>query len=99
MVSGISGIAASGLALQEMRFAASADAVANVSTEGYEAKRVDSQESAVGGVRGRIVNTGERTSLINERVNQISTVAAYRANLSVIRTDDEMTGSLLDTFA
>jgi flagellar basal-body rod protein FlgC len=105
-------IAVSGLTLQERRLAVSANNVANVNTDGFEAQRVEPETVRDGGVTSRIAPTGDpapvvvnesgeletlsNTDLIQERVNQIEAQHAFAANVAVLQTADEMEASLLD---
>lgn len=105
-------IALSGLLVQERRLAASANNVANVNTDEYEAQRVETETARGGGVTSRLAPTGDpapiivdetgeprtmsNTNLIQEQVNQMQARTAFSANLAVLRTADEMEESLLD---
>ncbi len=104
-------IGLSGLRVQEQRLATSASNVANSQTDEYEARRVVSETARDGGVTSRqaltgapapvvVDESGERTlsntDLIQERVTQLQARTAFKANLAVIRTADEMEESLLD---
>ena len=96
--SGASTIARSGMALEEARLAASANNVANLNTVGYSAREVTAQSTADGGVSARTRATGQPTDLLQETITQMELVVAYTANLAVIRTSDQMSGTLLNTF-
>jgi len=91
--------------------AVSADAVANVSTDGYRAKEVVAEERAEGGVESTLreqpgespvsVRDGaevflSNTDIARETITRMQASRAFEADLAVIRTDDEMTQSLLD---
>ncbi|NOY92790.1 MAG: flagellar basal body rod protein [Deltaproteobacteria bacterium] len=104
-------IASTGLAVESRRMAVSADAVANVNTDGYRAKEVVAEERAEGGVGSSVrEQPGEspvaerdgarvflsNTSVARETVTRIQASRAFQANLAVIRTSDQMTQSLLD---
>ncbi len=91
-------IAESALAFEMTRMAVSAANVANLSTEAYSASRVDGQPRADGGVTCTIRSTGQPTDLVEETVTQMTAVVSYRADLTVIRTADQMSGALLDVF-
>lgn len=104
-------IARSGLAVESRRMAVSADAVANVSTDGYRAKEVVSEARAQGGVDSVVreqpvdnpvsVRDGaevflSNTDIARETITRIEASRAFSANLKVIQAEDEATASLLD---
>lgn len=104
--------ALSGLDLQTRRMDVSASNVANLSTDEYQAARVEPVTQEQSGVDSRIALTGEpnpvtvdtegqlrtlsNTNLAQERVSQIQASNAFSANLEVLKTTDEMERSLLD---
>lgn len=102
-------IAASGLAVQSTRLAASAHNVANASTDGFRPVEVSAVEQEQGGVTAQIERSAavesqvdrnivalSQTDLVKETVGQMGAAAAFRANLAVLRTADETFQSLLD---
>lgn len=104
-------IGLSGLRVQERRLSQSASNVANSQTDEYEARRVDAETTRGGGVTSHVTPTGapapvvvdemgertlSNTDLVQERVTQLQARTAFKANLAVIRTADEMEESLLD---
>ena len=112
-IENLAAIASSGMRLESQRLAQSAANVANLETPGYAAQRVVSVARQDGGVSGQTVPTygpnGMRveadgsttalsnTDLVDETVTQISSLRAFQANVTVLRTADEMLGSLIDT--
>ena len=96
-LNGIGGIAASGLAFQRTRLDASASNIAGALAEDHVPIEVRAQTLPSGGVESELVELEGPPSPIREFVNLRSAVAAYRANLAVFATADEMAGSLLDT--
>lgn len=110
-MSSISSIAMSGMMVARERLATSAGNVANVNTDGYQAKRTQATEGQNGAVSSATVPTeapsyariqddaaviASNTDLISERTEQLGASHAFKANLNVIKTNDEMTRSLLD---
>jgi len=98
----VSSIAASGLRAAQVRMDASANNVANMNTPGFKRQTVDQEAVAgQGGVAttrvGRAAQEG--ASLEADAVEQMSATYAFKANLQVLRTEDRMMGSLLDTRA
>jgi flagellar basal body rod protein FlgG len=104
-------IARSGLSVATARVGRSAHNVANVNTDGFKAERVVSEEAENGGATytstpvetpaptyerdGRQV-TGSNTDLVDETVEQIGGANAFKANLAVLKTDEEMQRTLID---
>ena len=111
-IENLAAIASSGMRLESQRLAQSAANTANVNTPGYEARRIVAASRLGGGVSGNSVPTygprGERveadgsvtqlsnTDLVDEQVTQLSSVRAFQANVTVLRTADEMLGELID---
>ncbi|GKT23598.1 flagellar basal body protein [Acidovorax sp. SUPP3334] len=98
----VSSIAASGLRAAQVRMDVSANNVANMKTPGFKRQTVDQEAVAdQGGVAttrvGRAAQEG--ASLEADAVDQMSATYAFKANLQVLRTEDRMMGSLLDTRA
>jgi flagellar basal body rod protein FlgG len=105
-------IASSGMRLETQRLAQSAANTANVQTPDYAARRVEGVTQVNGGVRGvsvptygpravRVEDNGSTTQLSNtdlveETVTQITSLRAFQANVSVMRTADEMLGELVN---
>lgn len=99
----ISSIAASGLKVESQRLAVSANNVANVQSNGFVPREVASQEQQGGGVQGQVtpprdtqadarvdgVIVASKTDLVNETVTQSMASAAFKANLAVLKTDQE----------
>ncbi len=98
-INSVMAVAQSGLAFESRRMDTSANNVANVSTEGFRASRVTGVTQEGGGVRAEVQATNAGTNLVDETVTQVTAAASYKANAAVLKTADEMTGALLDTFA
>lgn len=100
-MSSVGSIASSGLRAAQLQMDSSAHNVANANTPGFKAQTVALQaEPDQGGVQssvGRAADAG--TSLETEAVNQIQSLYSFAANLQMLRTQDRMMGSLLDTKA
>ncbi|SFE06562.1 flagellar basal body protein [Paracidovorax konjaci] len=97
----ISSIASSGLRAAQLQLDTSAHNVANLNTEGFRRQTVE-QEAVPdqGGVEaraGRAAAAG--ASLEEDAVSQMSATYAFSANLQMVKTEDRMLGSLLDTKA
>jgi len=102
MVEGLTA-AISGMQLGALRMSVSANDVANVNTAGYEQSDLIQVESKPGTAVGTIrrtpnSNPEESGTDLAKEFGEEMTVAktSYSANLQVIKTQDEMLGSLLD---
>lgn len=93
---GAVGASLSGLDFQRARLSASSHNVANVVTEDFQPIRAVASAGPDGGVRTQIVELPGPPTVMHELVDQKAAVAAYQANVSVLKTADEMTQSLLD---
>jgi flagellar basal body rod protein FlgG len=111
-IGNVSAIATSGMRLQSQRVAQSAQNVANVETNGYQARQIEAQSQPGGGVVGKSVPTysphgftandngttteTSNTDLADERVTQLSSLRSYQANIDVLHTADAMLGDLIN---
>ena len=102
-MSSVSSIASSGLQLQALRLAVSANNTANQLTAGFAPSRVEVASVRGGGVQGAERDAGlvpgSTTDAVGEAVARKTALSAYQANLATLRTADQMTATLLDTFA
>lgn len=93
----ISTIALSGMNAAMSRLGSSAHNVANGLTPDFRRQVVQQEALADGGV---VVSIGQSPQaghdLARDIVEQMSAGYSFKANLGVIRTQDEMLGSLLD---
>jgi flagellar hook-associated protein FlgK len=90
-------IAASGLQAAQAQMAVTANNIANVNTPGYTAQRVELAGTPLGGVAVTgVQSTNEGDNLTNELVNLDRQTLYYDANGMVIRTSDQIYGSLLN---
>ena len=105
MLSSAYNVARSGLAAETLRVQTAASNIANVSSTDYVPKRVEqTARTETGGVQAvvrPVTSIGPAASapgvdLIREATTLAQAEAAYKANLAVITTVDEMTDSLLD---
>jgi flagellar hook protein FlgE len=96
----LTSISRSGLTAAVMRLDAAGNNIANAQTPGYHRQFVLQEEQGGGGVAvsvGREAVEGE--NLAEDLVQQMVASYSFKANLGVIRTQDAMLGSLLDTTA
>lgn len=97
--------------LASERLARSAQNVANVNTPGYQAEHVVARSQADGGVTGTAVPTGapaptfergrdevlgSNTDMISETAEQLGASQQFKASIALLKTDQDMTQSLLD---
>lgn len=101
MSSSVLSIASSGLRAAQLRLDHSAHSVANWQTEGFAPQRVAQQSvEPQGGVQAAVAAPGPQgVSLEGEAVEQIVSAYAFKANALVLRTQDQMAGTLLDVLA
>jgi len=93
-------VAQSGLQAAQNRLGASAHNVANGQTDGF--KRVQAQATAQPqvGVQVTFSRAATEGADVNQDVvDQLSAKPSFAANLAVLKTADQMMGSLLDTKA
>ena len=97
----ISSIGSSGMQAAQLRLDASANNVANMNTPRYKSEVVDQQAASGGaGVTGSVRRSQEEgVALEKEAVEQMSATYAFKASLQVVKTQDQMMGSLLDVKA
>lgn len=92
--------ALSGLQAAQTRVQASANNVANSQTEGYRREVVQQQAEPNGGVSTRVEKLPEPgADLAADLVEQKMAAYSFQANLQVLKTDEKLAGSLLDTQA
>ena len=93
----------SGIKNAFLRQDVAADNVANMNTKNYQAKGVSNVEQKGGGVEGVVAKTNapsnhdnNNVDLIKEMVGQINNVNQEKANINVLRSQNEMLGSIID---
>jgi len=89
-------IASSALDAYTTKIEVTAHNVANTNTENFKPSQVTQQETQSGGVNAAVRPTDDQVDISREAVEMLSTVNGYKANLQVIKTDTEMTQSMLD---
>lgn len=93
-------IARSGLQAAQARLGAAAHNIANMQTEGFKRETVSAQAAPQGGVVVSISQAAQAGSdLTQDVVDQMSAQNAFLANVQVLKTADQMVGSLLDARA
>ena len=97
----LAAIAQSGLNAAQLRLGSSAHNVANLNTPGFTRQEVRQQAvPGPGGVQARVAPAGQPGAALQaEAVEQIAATYAFKANVLVLRTADEMAGALLDVRA
>ncbi len=90
-------IALSGLNAAQTRLNASANNIANMNTEGFRRDEVSATAAAGGGVEVSVAKADTvGTNLVQDVVEQKLAVLEFKANVQVLRTADQMVGTLLD---
>lgn len=93
-------IAHSGLQAAQARQGASAHNIANMQTEGFKRETVSAQAAPQGGVVVSISQAAQAGSDVTQDVlDQMSAKHAFMANVQVLKTADNLMGSLLDVKA
>ena len=89
--------ALSGMNAASLELATSAHNIANTQTPGFRRQSVTRQATEGGGVSAAVTQAAEPgESLAEDIVTQMSASYAFKANLKVLKTQDEVLGSLLD---
>ena len=93
----LTGIALSGLQAAQQELGASAHNIANAQTPGFRRQGVVQETEALGGVRTRFATAVvEGDALAEDLVAQMSAALEFKANLRVLKTHDQLLGTLLD---
>jgi flagellar basal-body rod protein FlgC len=103
------GVALSGMQAAQTQLLVGADNIANLNTPGFKSSRVDLAEGPGGGVQvadiqkdntpgplGPDGEEGSNVDVASEMVGLSQARTLYTANAMVVRTADQMTGTLLD---
>lgn len=105
-MSNVSNIAVAGLRAAEARFAARAENIANANTQGYNPLTAEQISTAVGPVvrlsrqeKLRSADKQPEVDLARELTDLITIKYDYKASVKVLRTADELNGTLLDILA
>lgn len=93
-MSSIGSISGSALQAYSTSLQTTAQNVANLNTDGYTASSTTFQENGAGGVRAIVSGTQDTVDISKEATNLISDSNGFKANLSVLKTADEMTKEL-----
>ena len=89
--------ALSGMNAASLELATSAHNIANTQTPGFRRQSVARQANEGAGVSAAVTQAAEPgESLAEDIVTQMSASYAFKANLKVLKTQDEVLGSLLD---
>ncbi|RLJ37796.1 flagellar basal body protein [Acidovorax sp. 106] len=97
----LSSIGNSGLQAAQLRLDTSAHNVANLNTPGFRRQVVEQTEApGSNGVQASVQRDGQvGSALEKDVVEQMSATYAFKANVQVIKTNDQMMGALLNTKA
>ena len=97
----LSSIGNSGLQAAQLRLDASAHNVANLNTPGFRRQVVEQTEAPGGsGVQASVQRDAQvGSALEKDVVEQMSATYAFKANVQVLKTNDQMMGALLNTKA
>jgi flagellar hook protein FlgE len=91
-----SSIAQSGIEAYAAKMDVTANNIANVSSENFKPSKVTMAERRNGGVDATVTKAADQVDISNEAVQMLTTVNSFKANLQALKTDNQMTKSLLD---
>ena len=92
----VSDIAASALTAFGVRQTVTANNIANSTTPGFKAAQTVMQTNGSGGISANIVQGQDQVDISREAVDLLSSTEGYKANAKVLKTEDEMTRTLLN---
>lgn len=95
-MSNIGAISGSALQAYMTSLQTTANNVANVNTDDFKASTATFQENGGGGVHAIVSRTQDTVDISKEATNLMSDQNGFKANLSVLKTADEMTKELLN---
>lgn len=90
----ISGIASSALSSYALKQSVTASNIAKVNTTDSPASSVVLQSAKGGGVTASMATGSDKVDLSREAVDMSSNSSAFKANLKVLQTDEEMNKTL-----
>lgn len=90
----VSGIASSALNAYSLKQNVTASNLAKLNTTDATASSVIMQSVKGDGVSASVVQTGDKVDISREAVDLLATGGAFKANLKVLRTADEMSKTL-----
>ena len=103
MIDSLLNTAISGLKTASKRAEVAANNIVNVSTDGFNADRVqqssivtDSSPGGGSGVQAQIIAGNQPTDLASEIVNLIEAEVAYKASAATLRTAEDLADELVD---
>jgi flagellar hook-associated protein FlgK len=100
MSSTVFSTALSGLHAASTRLDSAAHNIANAQTPGFHRQEVAQTAQPEGGVKVEVQRAPQQgVDLAQDIITQLSASYTYKANLQVVETASEMTGTLLDTRA
>lgn len=94
-MSSINSISGSALQAYGASLQSAAHNVANLNTDGFIASRATFQENGAGGVSAVVSSTGDTVDISKEATTILTDSNSFKANLSILKTADEMTKELL----
>lgn len=96
-IGNIFGTSVSALRASVTRLNVTANNLANMNTEGFKPSKAILQAASEGGVSATVRQLDiPEVDIAGEMVDLIATETAFKANILAIRTEDEVTGSILD---
>ncbi len=91
-----SSIAQSGIEACATKMDVTANNIANVNSDNFQPSRVTIAERQNGCVEATVTDAADQVDISRDAVEMLGTVNSFRTNLQVLKTDNQITKSLLD---
>lgn len=92
----VTSIATSALTAYSMRQSVTANNLANVTTDNFKAATVQFEEQKSGGVNGYVVSGTDSVDISKEATALLQNNQGFKANLTALKTADDMTKEILN---
>ncbi len=92
----VSSIASSALNFYGVKQAVTANNIANLETADFKTSTVIAQDKTDGGVNALVVKTNDSVDISREATNMFSNSNGFKANIKILKAQDEMTKELLN---
>ncbi len=92
----VTSIATSAMTAYSMRQSVTANNVANISTDNFKTSAVQFQEQKSGGVTGHVVSGTDSVDISKEATALLQNSQGFKANLTALKTADDLTKEILN---
>ena len=86
----------SALSVSNQRLAVSSHNLANLNTQDYKALRSHQVESPSGAPELHVERSDQAVDIVHERLEHIQTIYDLKAQISILKTEDEMLGQAIN---